>query len=78
MTQQKNPTSFYGRGNSDPRFAYYAEGYYPIVKPFSEFYYGFLTNINTTTNSTNTTNTTNSRANVKSITKDLSKLRFKN
>jgi len=72
MTQQKNPTSFYGRGNSDPRFAYYAEGYYPIVKPFSEFYYGFLTNINTTTNSTN------SKANVKSITKDLSKLRFKN
>jgi hypothetical protein len=47
MTQQKNPTSFYRRGTNNPKFGYYAEGNYSIVKPFSQPYFGFLRNITT-------------------------------
>jgi len=47
MTQQKNPTSFYRRGTNNPKFGYYAEGNYSIVKPFTQTYFGFLRNITT-------------------------------
>jgi hypothetical protein len=46
MTQQKNPTSFYRRGTNNPKFGYYAEGNYSIVKPLTQPYFGFLRNIN--------------------------------
>jgi hypothetical protein len=45
MTKQKNPTSFYRRGTSNPKFGYYSEGNYAIVKPFTQSYFGFLQNI---------------------------------
>jgi hypothetical protein len=45
MTKQKNPTSFYRRGTNNPKFGYYSEGNYAIVKPFTQSYFGFLRNI---------------------------------
>uniref|UniRef100_A0A6C0EH13 Uncharacterized protein n=1 Tax=viral metagenome TaxID=1070528 RepID=A0A6C0EH13_9ZZZZ len=56
MTKQKNPTSFYRRGTSNPKFGYYSEGNYAIVKPFTQSYFGFLNDV-IGVNNANTTRT---------------------
>ena len=74
MTQQKNPTSFYRRGTNNPKFGYYAEGNYSIVKPLTQSYYGFLTGvIGVTSNKTN-----NTAQSVKTNLNTITKLNFKN
>ena len=72
MTQQKNPTSFYRRGTNNPKFGYYAEGNYSIVKPLTQNYYGFLTGVIGVTVTRNNSN--NTLQHVKTI----NKLNFKN
>jgi hypothetical protein len=74
MTQQKNPTSFYRRGTNNPKFGYYAEGNYSIVKPLTQSYYGFLTGVIGVTSN----KTTNKTQSVKTNLNTINKLNFKN
>jgi hypothetical protein len=68
---QKNPTSFYRRGTNDPKFGYYSEGNYSIVKPLTQSYYGFLTGVIGVTSN-------NIQQHVKTKVKTLNKFDFKN